>query len=47
MREENPQGFTLLPEYGNWMIEAVPVKPYGNYSDPAELLSSGAKLRYR
>jgi hypothetical protein len=35
---------TLLPEFGNWMVEAVPGKPYGNYSDPNELLSCEAKL---
>jgi hypothetical protein len=34
----DPDGFTLLPEYGNWMIEAVPIKPYGSYSDPNQLL---------
>ena len=45
--EEDPQGFTLLPEYGNWMIEAVPIKPYGNYSDPEQLLSTAAKLLHR
>ena len=26
--------FKLLPEFGNWMIEAVPIEPYGAYSDP-------------
>ena len=26
--------FKLLPEFGNWMIEAVPTDPYGTYQDP-------------
>ena len=26
--------FKLMPEFGNWMIEAVPTDPYGAYSDP-------------
>jgi hypothetical protein len=30
----DPNAFALLPEYGNWMIEAVPARPYGSYSDP-------------
>ena len=25
--------FKLLPEFGNWMIEAVPSEPYGAYSN--------------
>jgi hypothetical protein len=28
-------GFKLLPEFGSWMIEAVPSTPYNTYSDPA------------
>lgn len=35
--QEKPD-FKLLPEFGNWMIEAVPTDPYGAYSDPSELL---------
>jgi len=23
-----------MPEFGNWMIEAVPYKPYNTYADP-------------
>ena len=42
-----PNAFTLLPEYGNWMIEAVPAKPYGNYSDPEQLLCCAQKLKAR
>lgn len=30
--------FKLMPEFGNWMIEAVPTDPYGAYSDPDQLL---------
>lgn len=43
----DPNAFTLLPEYGNWMIEAVPAKPYGNYSDPEQLLCCAQKLKAR
>ena len=28
-------GFKLMPEFGNWMLEAVPSEPYGTYADPA------------
>ena len=27
--------FKLLPEFGNWMIEAVPSAPYGSCADPS------------
>lgn len=36
---EQNQDYKLLPEYGEWMIEAVPNQPYQAYSDPAQLLS--------
>lgn len=26
--------FKLMPEFGNWMLEAVPTDPYGSYEDP-------------
>jgi hypothetical protein len=32
--EQKANGFKLMPEFGNWMIEAVPSKPYGTYADP-------------
>ena len=31
--EEKPD-FKLLPEFGNWMIEAVPSAPYGSCANP-------------
>ena len=31
--------FLLMPEFTNFMIEAVPNKPYGAYSDPDQLLA--------
>jgi hypothetical protein len=34
----------LQPEFGNWMIEAVPAKPYNSTEDISELLSSYTKL---
>ena len=39
--------FKLLPEFGNWMIEAVPTDPYGAYSDPGQLLSCREKITGR
>ena len=36
--------FKLLPEFGNWMIEAVPLEPYGAYSDPEQLLACKDKI---
>lgn len=39
--------FKLLPEFGNWMIEAVPAEPYGTYSDPEQLLSSYKAITQR
>jgi hypothetical protein len=38
---------TLMPEFGGWMIEAVPSKPYESLMDPAELLSCEASLHSR
>jgi hypothetical protein len=43
---EDP-GFKLLPEFGNWMIEAVPSVPYKNYADPNNLLSCFEKISTR
>jgi glutamate--cysteine ligase catalytic subunit len=37
----------LMPEFGGWMIEAVPKKPYDSIIDAAELLSSEIKLHQR
>ena len=39
--------FKLLPEFGNWMIEAVPIEPYGAYSDPTQLLLCKDKIANR
>ena len=36
-----------MPEFGGWMIEAVPTKPYGSLIDAAELLSCDEKLHTR
>ena len=36
--------FKLLPEFGNWMIEAVPTDAYGPYSDPEQLLVCRDKI---
>ena len=45
-KSEKPD-FVLMPEFGNWMIEAVPAEPYGTYSDPAHLLSCYDKIASR
>jgi glutamate--cysteine ligase catalytic subunit len=37
----------LMPEFGSWMIEAVPSKPYNSIIDAAELLSCEEKLHDR
>lgn len=37
----------LMPEFGGWMVEAVPTKPYGSTIDAAELLSCELKLYKR
>jgi len=39
--------FELMPEFGNWMLEAVPRKPYGSYANPNELLSCEASMEHR
>ena len=39
LTDQNKPDFKLLPEFGNWMIEAVPTDPYDSYLDPAQLLS--------
>ena len=36
--------FKLLPEFWDWMIEAVPTDPYGAYSDPKQLLACADKI---
>lgn len=37
----------LMPEFGGWMIEAVPKKPYNSIIDAAELLSCEQMLHDR
>jgi len=39
--------FKLLPEFGNWMIEAVPAAGYGSCADPTQLLSCNKKINNR
>ena len=39
--------FKLLPEFGNWMIEAVPTDPYSTYYCPKSLLSCKEKIASR
>ena len=47
LTEMEKPNFKLLPEYGNWMIEAVPTVPYGAYEDPTQLLSCKEKISCR
>ena len=45
--EQQKIGFKLMPEFGRWMIEAVPSKPYNSYADPEQLLSCFSKISAR
>lgn len=38
------QEIDLHPEFGNWMVEAVPSRPYGAYEDLEDLLSCFNKI---
>jgi len=37
----------LMPEFGGWMVEAVPSKPYNSIIEASELLSCEDKLHRR
>jgi hypothetical protein len=37
----------LHPEFGNWMVEAVPSKPYGAYEDLDDLLTCFERIKKR
>ena len=37
----------LMPEFGGWMVEAVPTKPYDSIIDAESLLSCEDKLHVR
>jgi hypothetical protein len=36
-----------MPEFGGWMVEAVPAMPYMSIIDPVELLSCEDKIHER
>jgi len=40
-------GIVLMPEFGGWMVEAVPKEPYKSIIDAEELLSCEMKLYNR
>jgi len=40
-------GIVLMPEFGGWMVEAVPKEPYQSIIDAEELLSCEMKLQNR
>jgi hypothetical protein len=44
---EYKKEIVLMPEFGSWMVEAVPTKPYNSLIDPNELLSVEEKLHHR
>lgn len=45
--EYKDEDIQLQPEFGNWMVEAVPAKPYNSTELADELLSSYQKLLKR
>jgi hypothetical protein len=45
--EHKDQDIHLQPEFGNWMVEAVPAEPYNSVENADELLSSYTKLLKR
>lgn len=44
--QENTE-IKLLPEFGNWMVEAIPKEPYGAMEDIKQILSSYPKISKR
>lgn len=49
LAKEDPEvnEIELHPEFGNWMVEAVPTHPYGTYEDLADMLTCFEKIRKR
>lgn len=45
--EHREQEIHLHPEFGNWMVEAVPSKPYGAYEDLEDMLTCLSKIKRR
>lgn len=45
--EQGPPDFKLMPEFGNWMLEAVPIDPYGSYANADQLLACIEKIQER
>jgi len=48
--EKDPEeqlDFRLMPEFGQWMLEAIPANPYGPSMCPNELLSCFPKMKFR
>ena len=39
--------FRLMPEFGQWMLEAIPANPYGPTMCPSEILSCFNKMKFR
>jgi hypothetical protein len=45
--EHADQHIHLQPEFGNWMVEAVPAEPYNSVENADEILSAYPKLLKR
>ena len=45
--EEGCDEIDLHPEFGNWMVEAVPTKPYGATEDIDDMLTCYPKIQRR
>ncbi len=45
--EKSEVGLTLQPEFGNWMVEAVPADPYDAPQDINSTLSIYGKMKER
>ena len=45
--DEYKQDVVLMPEFGCWMVEAVPTKPYNTLLDAHDLLTVEDKLEHR
>ena len=45
--QQNEPSIQLQPEFGNWMVEAVPKHPYNSTEDLEDLMSCDQKVHER
>lgn len=45
--QQNDPNIQLQPEFGNWMVEAVPKEPYNSTEDLQDLMSCDQKVHER